>query len=68
MAEIERRSPEQFSPQHDEDLDFTVSELAADTAGSLSPFGTELEFPLPLDKIRYTHPGPEERPRLAGGR
>ena len=49
-------------------MDFHVNELAADQAGGLSPFGPEMEFPLPLDKIRYTHPGPADRPHLADGR
>ena len=48
--------------------EFHVSELAADMAGSLSPFGPEVEFPLPLERIRYVHPGPEARPHLADGR
>jgi len=48
--------------------EFHVSELAADMAGSLSPYGPEVEFPLPLHQIRYTHPGPAARPHLAEGR
>jgi hypothetical protein len=48
--------------------DFHVNELAADKAGAMSPFGTDLEFPLPVDRIRYTHPGPADRPNLADGR
>lgn len=48
--------------------DFHVSELAADMAGSLSPFGPEVEFPLPLARLRYTHPAAADRPHLAGGR
>lgn len=48
--------------------DFHVSELAADMAGALSPFGPEIEFPLPLARLRYTHPSPADRPHLAEGR
>lgn len=48
--------------------DFHVSELAADLAGSLSPFGPEIEFPLPISRLRYTHPSPADRPHLAAGR
>lgn len=48
--------------------DFHVNELAADQAGSLSPFGPEMQFPLPLDAIRYTHPSRADRPHLADGR
>lgn len=68
MAEIERRPHEQFYPQETVHVDFHVNELAADQAGSLSPFGTDVEFPLPVDRITYTHPGPAERPQLADGR
>jgi hypothetical protein len=68
MASSTPRTPEQF---RDPDLnvgDFHVNELAADKAGALSPFGPELDFPLPLDKIRYQHPSPADRPNLADGR
>jgi hypothetical protein len=68
MAEIERRAHEQFYPQDSIEVDFHVNELAADQAGSLSPFGQEVEFPLPVDRLRYTHPGAKERPQLADGR
>jgi hypothetical protein len=68
MAEIERRPAEQFYPQEVTEVDFHVNELAADQAGGLSPFGQDLEFPLPVESLRYTHPGPAERPHLADGR
>lgn len=42
-----------------------VSELASPTAGAAAPFG-EIDFPLPLDAVNYTHPGPRDRPHLAG--
>jgi hypothetical protein len=48
--------------------DFHVSELAADLAGSLSPFGPDVEFPLPVDRLRYRHPSPANRPHLAEDR
>jgi hypothetical protein len=69
MASTAPRLPEQYraAPSLQDD-DFHVSELAADMAGSLSPFGQELEFPLPLHKLRYTHPSPANRPHLADGR
>jgi hypothetical protein len=69
MAGTSPRPAEQY--YHQEPLaleDFHVNELASDQAGGLSPFGPEMEFPLPIDKINYTHPGPEARPRLADGR
>jgi len=66
MAGTSPRLPEQYYHQEAVLQDFHVNELAADQAGSLSPFGAEVEFPLPVDKIRYTHPGPSARPHLAG--
>ncbi|MEO6885701.1 MAG: hypothetical protein ABI232_05350 [Jatrophihabitantaceae bacterium] len=48
--------------------DFHVNELAADKAGAMSPFGPDLDLPLPVDQLRYTHPGPADRPNLADGR
>jgi succinate dehydrogenase / fumarate reductase iron-sulfur subunit len=48
--------------------DFTVSEVAADVAGAHSPFGNDIDLPLPLDRVRYHHPGPDARPHLADGR
>jgi succinate dehydrogenase / fumarate reductase iron-sulfur subunit len=43
-----------------------ISEFAAEMQGGLSPFGEDVEFPLPADRVAYVHPGPEDRPRLAG--
>jgi hypothetical protein len=62
------RAPEQYFYQEHQAVNFNVNELAADQAGGLSPFGPELEFPLPVSKINYTHPGPGDRPHLADGR
>lgn len=67
MAGTSPRLPEQYYHAEVVLEDFHVNELAADQAGSLSPFGADLEFPLPVDTLRYTHPGPESLPRLAGG-
>lgn len=39
-----------------------VSEFAASVPGALSPFGVEPELPLPVEALRYAHPGPEDRP------
>jgi hypothetical protein len=66
MAGTAPRTPEQFR-SGPIPIDFTVSELVSDAAGSHSPFG-DLEFPLPVDKLRYRHPKPDERPHLADGR
>ena len=43
-----------------------VSEFAAEVQGGLSPFGEDVEFPLPTDRISYRHPGAEDRPHLLG--
>lgn len=69
MASTTPRLPEQYggTPAHVV-TDFHIDEFAADMAGSLSPFGPDVQFPLPLDKIVYTHPGPADRPHLADGR
>ncbi len=42
-----------------------VSEFAAERAGPLSPFGEDVEFPLPADKVAYIHPSDSDRPALA---
>jgi hypothetical protein len=68
MAGLTPRLPEKSRRPAHIPVDFHVNEIAADQAGSLSPYGPELEFPLPLDQIRYTHPGPADRPHLADGR
>jgi hypothetical protein len=68
MAGTSPRLPEQYYHEEAVNLNFNVNELAADQAGGLSPFGPELEFPLPVSKLRYVHPGPEDRPNLADGR
>jgi hypothetical protein len=43
-----------------------VTEFAAEVQGGLSPFGEDVEFPLPADQVAYVHPGPEDRPNLLG--
>lgn len=62
------RTPEQFRAQMGVPAEFHVNELAADQSGSLSPFGPDRPFPWPVHTIRYTHPGPADRPNLADGR
>lgn len=69
MASTAPRVPEQYRAKTTvQPGDFHVSEFAADMAGSLSPYGPDVEFPLPVERLRYTHPGPESRPHLADGR
>lgn len=43
-----------------------VSEFAAEVQGGLSPFGEDVQLPLPADAIEYRHPSEADRPRLAG--
>ena len=68
MAGVTPRPHEQYYHREEQVIDFNVNELAADQAGGLSPFGADVEFPLPLDKITYVHPTPANRPNLADGR
>jgi hypothetical protein len=44
-----------------------VNELLSQKAGSQSPFGDDITFPLPVEDLYYKHPGPADRPHLAGG-
>ncbi|MGN6605698.1 MAG: hypothetical protein ACTHMS_01620 [Jatrophihabitans sp.] len=64
MAGATERTPAIVSPAHPDD--FVVSELLGSEAGAHSPFGPEMIFPLPVEKLHYVHPGPESRPNLAG--
>jgi hypothetical protein len=41
-----------------------LTELTSVSAGSLSPFGEDHSFPLPVDQLRYAHP--TDRPNRAG--
>ena len=61
------RLPDLYQPiQMAPGLDFHVSELAADVAGAMSPFGQDVEFPLPLERLNYRHPTRDELPHRAG--
>jgi succinate dehydrogenase / fumarate reductase iron-sulfur subunit len=33
-----------------------VSEFAADRAGAASPFGDDISFPVPAERLTYDHP------------
>ncbi|MDQ6851421.1 MAG: hypothetical protein M3070_16075 [Actinomycetota bacterium] len=68
MADVTPRRPEQFTPRELTEVDFRVNELASDLAGAVSPFGPDVQFPLPVHKIRYVHPTAADRPHLADGR
>ena len=41
-----------------------LSELVSEMAGSLSPFGEDHSFPLPVEALRYAHP--TDKPNRAG--
>ena len=42
-----------------------VNELLSNKPGSQSPFGDDITFPLPVESLYYSHPGPDNRPHLA---
>jgi hypothetical protein len=67
MATNTPRLPEQFRDASSHVVDFEVSELVSDAAGSHSPFGDN-EFPLPYQVLDYPYPRPEDRPHLLDGR
>lgn len=46
--------------------DHPVNELLSQRPGSQSPFGDDITFPLPVEELYYSHPGPDNRPHLAG--
>lgn len=66
MAGTTSRLPEHFEAKSPEE-DFGVSELLSNAAGSPSPFG-DTEYPVPHETLAYTHPSPENRPRMVDGR
>lgn len=41
-----------------------ISEFASEVQGALSPFGSDLRLPMPVELLHYRHPGPEDRPHL----
>ena len=41
-----------------------LTEFTSSAAGSLSPFGEDHSFPLPISRIRYAHP--TDKPNRAG--
>ena len=64
MAGTSPRTPEIVALSQPDD--FVVSELASSEAGATNPFA--IEFPLPVEQLRYKYPRPEDRPHLAEGR
>lgn len=68
-AEQERERRQEAERQADKhhgwtgpDGEHSVSELASEWQGALSPFGPELPLPRPIESIDYEHPGPEDIP------
>jgi hypothetical protein len=60
MAGKAPKNPEQTWPVTYPEL--AVSEFTAEHTGAQSPFGDDLAFPLPVEKLRYTHPSAADRP------
>jgi hypothetical protein len=60
MAESEPREGVPVREGH-----LPVSEFAAERPGPLSPFGEDVEFPLPSNDVTYVHPSAEDRPKQA---
>jgi hypothetical protein len=44
-----------------------VSEFLSERPGPLSPFGEDVEFPLPPEQVAYVHPSAADRPVSASG-
>jgi len=40
-----------------------VSEFAADRPGATSPFGDDIAFPMPIERLTYTHPSEDAAPQ-----
>ena len=68
MAGTAPRLPEQFRSASQHAIDFNVSELVSSAPGAHSPFGDDIDLPLPHAKLDYDHPTGAERPYLAEGR
>jgi succinate dehydrogenase / fumarate reductase iron-sulfur subunit len=66
MAATTPNLPEPYRAPAPVEFEFHVSELASENAGAMSPFGDDIEFPLPFESLGYRHPGPADRPNLIG--
>jgi hypothetical protein len=66
MAGSEPNLPVPYRADTPAEADFHVSELASEFAGSQVPWGEDVELPMPAERLHYVHPGPAERPNLAG--
>ena len=54
------KNPEESWPAVYPDL--AVSEFTAESTGAQSPFGDDIVFPLPVERLRYAHPTAADRP------
>jgi hypothetical protein len=57
-------SPQSQPGQGWDDLypEHPVNELLSNKPGSQSPFGDDIAFPLSVDSLHYSHPGPANHP------
>jgi hypothetical protein len=66
MAKGKKRNPHLTEPTwgYSEGGGPPLTELTAEPAGPLSPFGEDHGFPVPVEFIRYAHP--TDKPNRAG--
>ena len=66
MAKWSKRKAHLIEPTWGQSVDGgpPVSEFTSESAGPLSPFGEDHDFPLPVEFIRYAHP--TDKPNRAG--
>lgn len=60
MAGKPPKNPEETWPTTFPDV--AVSEFAAESSGAQSPFGDDVQFPLPVESLGYAHPTAADRP------
>jgi hypothetical protein len=58
---VARRAVSRTRPVADGHLPLT--EATFDRAGAPSPFGDDLQFPLPVSNLTYVHPSPDAFPQ-----
>jgi hypothetical protein len=46
--------------------ELAVSEFTAENTGAQSPFGDDINFPLPVERLRYAHPTAADLPNRPG--
>ncbi len=60
MAGKPPKHPEESWPTTFPEL--AVSEFTAEHTGAQSPFGDDVEFPIPVTHLKYSHPTAADRP------